>query len=88
MRSIGVVTGSRADYGIYLPILKRVQDDKYGIADTYRSLGLFYAAQGNEQRNTQMAREYLVKARDIFEQINAKAEVAKVEIEFAKLEEE
>ena len=28
MRSIGVVTTSRADYGIYLPVLKRIKEDK------------------------------------------------------------
>ncbi|MCJ7700003.1 MAG: UDP-N-acetylglucosamine 2-epimerase [Anaerolineales bacterium] len=27
MRTIGVVTGGRADYGIYLPLLKRIQKD-------------------------------------------------------------
>ena len=27
MRNIGVVTTSRADYGIYLPVLRRIQDD-------------------------------------------------------------
>jgi UDP-hydrolysing UDP-N-acetyl-D-glucosamine 2-epimerase len=27
MRTIGVVTGSRSDYGIYLPILRRIQQD-------------------------------------------------------------
>ncbi|HET9961992.1 MAG TPA: UDP-N-acetylglucosamine 2-epimerase [Nitrospiraceae bacterium] len=27
MRSIGVVTGSRADYGLYVPLLRRIADD-------------------------------------------------------------
>jgi hypothetical protein len=27
MRTIGVVTVARSDYGIYLPILRRIQDD-------------------------------------------------------------
>ena len=27
MRTIGVVTGARSDYGIYLPLLKQIDDD-------------------------------------------------------------
>ena len=27
MRSIGVITAARSDYGIYLPILRKIQED-------------------------------------------------------------
>ncbi|MBC8228502.1 tetratricopeptide repeat protein, partial [bacterium] len=60
--------------------LKKPQDYKFGIADTYRSLGLLYAAQGNEQKS----HEYLTKARDIFANISAKAKQKQVEAELAK----
>jgi len=66
--------------------LKRQQDYKYGIAETYCGLGLLFAAQGNEPRNKQNAYGYLTKARDMFEQIGAKAKLAEVEMELAKLD--